>query len=115
MLLWITKQIVISLLIIVLAHSIYMFLKTNLTTPKIRDLVNKPKADYDKIYENINLKGENEEIKNPNKTTIEEEKNMKSELQNYLKELSVNTKRKDISSANFTDNFSSQYQNIETL
>ena len=27
------------------------FFKTNLTTPKIKDLIVKPKQEYDKIYE----------------------------------------------------------------
>ena len=108
MLLWITKQIIISLLIIVLAHSIYMFLKTNLTTPKIRDLVNKPQKQYEKIYE----KTETKEINNSNQ---EEEINMKNELQNYLKELSDTTKRKNVISGDFNSNFSPQFQNIQSM
>ena len=108
MLLWITKQIIISLLIIVLAHSIYMFLKTNLTTPKIRDLINKPQKQYEKIYE----KTETKEINNSNP---EEEINMKNELQNYLKELSDKTKRKNVISGDFNSNFSPQFQNIQSM
>ena len=108
MLVWITKQIIISLLIIVLAHSIYMFLKTNLTTPKIRDLVNKPQKQYEKIYEKADLKP----LNNSNK---EEEANMKNELQNYLKELSDTTKRKNVISGDFNSNFSPQFQNIESM
>tara|TARA_Y100000389_G_C17236670_1_gene400928 strand:- start:246 stop:572 length:327 start_codon:yes stop_codon:yes gene_type:complete len=108
MLLWITKQIIISLLIIVLAHSIYMFLKTNLTTPKIRDLVNKPQKQYEKIYE----KTETKKINNSNQ---EEEINMKNELQNYLKELSDTTKRKNVISGDFNSNFSPQFQNIQSM
>ena len=50
MLLWIFQQIVISLVVIVLIHSIYKFLQNNLTTPKIRDLVNKPTKRYEEIY-----------------------------------------------------------------
>ena len=109
MLVWITKQIIISLLIIVLAHSIYMFLKTNLTTPKIRDLVNKPQKQYEKIYEKANTKS----LNNSNKE--EDEINMKNELQNYLKELSDTNKRKNVISGDFNSNFSPQFQNIETM
>ncbi len=108
MLVWITKQIIISLLIIVLAHSIYMFLKTNLTTPKIRDLVNKPQKQYEKIYE----KTETNKLNNSNK---EEEINMKNELQNYLKELSDTTKRKNVISGDFNSNFSPQFENIQSM
>ena len=111
MLLWITKQIIISLLIIVLAHSIYMFLKTNLTTPKIRDLVNKPQKQYEKIYE----KTETKELNNANISNKEEEMNMKNELQNYLKELSDTTKRKNVISGDFNSNFSPQFQNIQSM
>ncbi len=50
MLLWIFQQIVISLVVIVLIHSIYRFLQNNLTTPKVRDLVNKPTNIYEAIY-----------------------------------------------------------------
>ncbi len=50
MLLWVFQQIVISLVVIVLIHSIYKFLQNNLTTPKIRDLVNKPTKRYEEIY-----------------------------------------------------------------
>lgn len=108
MLIWITKQIIISLLIIVLAHSIYMFLKTNLTTPKIRDLINKPQKQYEKIYEKVDLKP-------LNNSTKEDEVNMKNELQNYLKELSDKNKRKNVLSGDFNSNFSPQFQNIESM
>ena len=52
MLLWIFQQIVISLVVIALVHSIYTFLQNNLTTPKVRDLVNKPTKRYDPELKN---------------------------------------------------------------
>ena len=45
--------IIISLLIIYVIHYLYEFFKTNLTTPKIKDLIVKPKQEYEKIYELI--------------------------------------------------------------
>ena len=56
MLLWIFQQIVISLVVIVLIHSIYRFLQNNLTTPKVRDLVNKPTKRYEEIYKTFESK-----------------------------------------------------------
>jgi DNA-binding transcriptional regulator GbsR (MarR family) len=66
-----------SFLIIFILHNLYIFFKDNLTTPKIRDLVDKPSNEYKKIYEKIN----NKENQNNN------EKNMKDELKKYMKNL----------------------------
>ncbi len=79
MLLWLAQQVIISLIVIVLAHSIYTFLKNNLTTPKIRDMVKRPAQQYKEIYETMHKSKE----QNANPAS------MKSELQNYLKELST--------------------------
>jgi hypothetical protein len=45
------KAICISLLLIVLIHYLYFFLKDTLTVPKIKDLVNKPAKRYDEMFE----------------------------------------------------------------
>ena len=79
MLFWLAQQIIISLIVIVLAHSIYTFLKNNLTTPKIRDMVKRPAQQYKEIYET--MQKSKDDKTNP--------ASMKSELQNYLKELST--------------------------
>lgn len=117
MLFWIFQQIVISLVVIVLIHSIYKFLQNNLTTPKIRDLVEKPTKQYQEIYDTF--KSEN----TPNK--VEEKNNslMKSELQNYLKELSSNhdnnkpnpVVNKEPEAMSFSDNFTSSYESVQTI
>ena len=39
MLLWIVQQIIISVVLIVTVHYIYIFFKNNLTVPKTKDLV----------------------------------------------------------------------------
>lgn len=84
MLIWTIQQIILSLLIIVLAHYIYSFFKNNLTTPKIRDMVNVPTKQYKNIYTTSeNYKEENE----PNAKNSENTQNMKKELQSYLTEL----------------------------
>ena len=122
MLTWIFQQIIISLVVIILIHSIYKFLQLNLTTPKVRDLVNKPTKQYEEIYNTFkNAKKKDEQNNNSS---------MKSELQNYLKELSVNQETNiksinnndnneklpqsmgELQSGTFSDNFSPAYQTL---
>ena len=120
MLLWIFQQIVISLVVIVLIHSIYRFLQNNLTTPKVRDLVNKPTKKYEEIYKTFETEDPN---KSPEEDLKRSDSSMKNELQNYLKELSQNTaivptiassKENNIPEAimSFSDNFTNSYQTI---
>tara|TARA_Y100000588_G_C14184136_1_gene895078 strand:+ start:91 stop:429 length:339 start_codon:yes stop_codon:yes gene_type:complete len=81
----VTKTAVISLILIILVHSLYNFLKTNLTIPKIKDLVNKPDIRYKEIFNKIQKKNNNgcNPIAN-NKN----DNNMKNELKKYIKSLS---------------------------
>ena len=71
---------ILSIILITLVHYIYIFLKENLTTPKIKDLVNKPMEQYNDIYNDLEHVQENNNV------------DMKGELQNYLKTLSVGEK-----------------------
>lgn len=75
MLFWIIQQTIISIVLIISVHYIYIFFKNNLTIPKTKDLVNKPAEQYKKIYSSLNA----------NKPDTKE---MKNELKNYLKNLS---------------------------
>jgi hypothetical protein len=79
MLFWISQQIIISVILIILVHSIYKFLQNNLTTPKVKDMVSNNK--YRDIYKTINT---DEGVNNCVNTA-----SMKNELQSYLKELST--------------------------
>ncbi len=79
MIFWILQRIIISLVLILCAHYIFIFLKTNLTTPKTRDLVNQPREQYKEMYEKIN---NNEKYEPP-----KDDNSMKNELKNYLKNL----------------------------
>ena len=54
MLFWIIRQTIISIVLIISVHYIYLFFKNNLTVPKTKDLVNKPTEQYKKIYNSIN-------------------------------------------------------------
>lgn len=107
----------ISIIIIIIIHNIFLFFQNNLTSPKVKDFVNKPNERYKEIYniiDNANVKTQNidksvNEINNNNKNTtnidnipniipanninenlIIENKNdnsMKSELKNFLNSL----------------------------
>jgi len=122
MLLWIFQQIVISLVVIVLIHSIYRFLQNNLTTPKVRDLVNKPTKRYEEIYKTFE-KQEMQEDGSVKEDHIKTSSTaMKNELQNYLKDLSLQpdtiqkppkTQTGNIPEAmSFSDNFTNSYQTL---
>lgn len=81
---------------IVIVHYIYIFLKDNLTQPKIKDLVNKPKMKYKEIYKYV----ENNDL---NKSTTK----MKTELQDYLKEISKKTPTAPVNNNLFNNNYES--------
>lgn len=108
MLFFIIKQTLISIILILVMHYIYDYFKNNLTTPKVKDLVNKPKEQYREIYESIkiNAKKEVDEKK-------EDDTNMKSELKKYLKELSktqnVPSAINEFSSNSYQNNYVSSY------
>ena len=109
---WIIKVTMISLLLIFLLHYLYSFFKTTLTSPKLKDLVNKPQEKYNTIYNSLKNAGDggvqnlgddtnnnSESINNSNSS------NMKDELKKYLKELNV--------SSNNSNSSSSSSSNIE--
>jgi hypothetical protein len=100
---WIFKVAVVSFLFIFLLHYLYSFFKTTLTSPKIKDLVNKPMRRYDSIYDSLqssqgygyieDLEDVNtnmSKILNSNPLTTQNpvKQNMKDELKKYLSELS---------------------------
>tara|TARA_R110002020_G_scaffold69025_18_gene179972 strand:+ start:2823 stop:3194 length:372 start_codon:yes stop_codon:yes gene_type:complete len=99
MIFWILQRIIVSLILILCAHYIYIFLKTNLTTPKTRDLVNHPREKYKEMYEKINNVNDSTDTK----TT---DTQMKNELKNYLKDLKNTSSSND--NTNGSDNSSSQ-------
>jgi hypothetical protein len=97
MLFWVIQQTIISVVLIISVHYIYIFFKNNLTIPKTKDLINKPTEQYKKIYSSLTK-------------SKEDTKEMKSELKNYLKTLhssakektSIQTAEKIFSDGNFT-------------
>ena len=81
MLFWIIQQTIISVVLIISVHYIYIFFKNNLTIPKTKDLVNKPREQYKKIYSSL-------------KKDKDDSKEMKNELKNYLKTLTASKNKK---------------------
>ena len=87
--------IVISVLIIILTHYFFVFLKSNLTFPKLKDLLDNPRERYENMYKVID--NENKETirdgifeeNNSGTTSINDlpEQNMKNELKNFLNEM----------------------------
>ena len=95
-----------SIIFIVVVHSIYKFFKNNLTIPKTKDLVNKPSMEYEKIKNELNKFKKEEKLKKKNNNE------MKNELKNYLKELSDTKKNEEPISGGFDDKFSSPFKPI---
>lgn len=85
MLPWIIQMSIISLILIILVHYLFTFFMTNLTIPKVKDLVNKPQEQYEVLYNTMR-----EQPKPQNNSSDNE--SMKTELKNYLKELSDKNK-----------------------
>tara|TARA_A100001015_G_scaffold317332_1_gene434026 strand:+ start:1629 stop:1937 length:309 start_codon:yes stop_codon:yes gene_type:complete len=96
---WIIQISIISLIIIILIHYLFSFFKTNLTIPKVKDLVNKPKEQYEELYKTIQEKP---------KPSINNE-TMKVELKNYLKEISSESNKQDVLSSNTYDSNNNYY------
>ena len=85
-------SIIISLIIIIILHNLFIFFKNNLTAPKIKDFVEKPSKDYEDIYKIIN----NENIDNNSTTNLENLpiKKVKFQESNYNDDLNL-IKNKD--------------------
>ena len=56
MVFWLIKTSILSLIVIAIIHYLFIFFKTNLTQPKIKDLLHHPKQEYEEILNIINNK-----------------------------------------------------------
>jgi len=107
MIFWITKQIILSIILIAVIHYIYTFFKNNLTIPQVKDLINKPQKQYDEIYKTIkseNKSGENQDMK-------DELKKYLAEIQQQQQEPNTKEEIKAIGGT-FDNNFSDAYQRL---
>jgi hypothetical protein len=68
---------ILSLFIVILIHHIIIYLKNNLTTPKIIDCVNKPKKEYENIKQIL------QDIKEPKEDVIDLDI-MREELKSHI-------------------------------
>ena len=100
MLSWIIQMTIISIILIFLVYNLINFLKSTLTVPKIKDLINSPVQKYENIYntiknnsnQNLNINPLPTSLPNSSDYTLidllpkeEENINMKNELKNFLK------------------------------
>jgi len=81
---------IISLILIMLAHHLYFFLKDTLTVPKVKDLVHQPSKSYKEIEETLASKqvitNMNEELSSGKIDKTE----MKNELKQFFNDLTQN-------------------------
>lgn len=91
MVVYLLKFSVISLILIILVHYLYIYFTSLLTTPKVKDLVLVPTKKYDELYELIKkeditkLPSDPELSSNSSKSMpIPSPLDMKAELKNYL-------------------------------
>lgn len=73
----IVKTSILSLLAISVLHYLYIYFKSTLTTPKVKDHVYIPASQYLELYKSME-----------NNTTSNETNDMKDELKEYLQQLS---------------------------
>ena len=96
MLFWTIQVTLISIILIFLINHLLVFFKTNLTTPKIKDLVNAPTQKYDAIFNAMNFNAMNTSSANSvniNNISLEEllppiqpdPVDMKNELKQFMK------------------------------
>ena len=96
MLFWTIQVTFISIILIFLVHHLLVFFKTNLTTPKVKDLVNAPTQKYDAIFNAMNFNAMNTSSANSvniNNISLEEllppiqpdPVDMKNELKQFMK------------------------------
>jgi len=112
---WIIKITIISFILIILIHHLYIFFMKNLTIPKVKDLVNKPQQHYDDLYNSIKqqsitpssstiLNATTNSNTKSNLNISNDNINMKNELKNYLKELSEKNVNKNVDTNNNNNN-----------
>ncbi len=89
MIAWILQISIISFLFIFLVHHLITFLKSTLTIPKIKDLVDSPSQKYKNIYaqlsNNNNNNHTNNNTNNQKEEPIKVESSMKQDLKSFLK------------------------------
>ena len=84
---------IVSFIIIYIAHYLYEYFKTNLTTPKIKDLINRPKMEYTAMYDIINSNNNHDNHNHNNHNNMDNNEyninsnEIKDELNNFFNDL----------------------------
>jgi hypothetical protein len=102
-----------SFIFIFVLHYLYNFFKNNLTTPQVKDLVNKPRELYTEIYKDLNDKNSHFREKDDiyNKEINNNDKNhMKEELKSYLKQIKKSNTNNDNNDVNITQNSNNELE-----
>ena len=86
------KFVILSIIIIVVMHSLYSFLVKNLTVPRVKDLVHKPQTQYESILRSLTDNDERNQGKtyenNADDNALSTNQiDMKNELKNYIRDL----------------------------
>ena len=103
MILWSIKILILSIILIFVSHNLFGFFKDTLTTPKVKDLVNKPQQQYNDILNTIkkynnntkqsvsksvnNVNTANNVTQNSKQQTMIDKTQMKDELKHFLNEI----------------------------
>ena len=129
MLFWTLQITIISIILIFLVHPLIVFFKSNLTVPKVKDLVNAPVQKYDDIFRTISSNASScssntssssyidsllpKQNSNSEPKFVPNVASMKDELKNFLKtkiktdsETSGTTNIASLDSFNGSSNFS---------
>ena len=77
MIVWTIKAVILSLILIGTLHYIYNYAVDTFTTPSVKDMVDRPRKEYEDIMRTVN--------KVPEKQ-VKPENDMKSQLQSFLQE-----------------------------
>ena len=107
------KWVIISLILIMLVHHLFTFLKNTLTVPKVKDMVYKPSQLYKEIdntlelskSNNINESSDNLQKDIPDKIDTNE---MKNELKMFFNELNKTKQNPQDLQQPFSQSFSQQ-------
>jgi hypothetical protein len=86
MIAWVIQISIISFLFIFLVHHLITFLKSTLTIPKIKDLVDSPSEKYKNIYAQLSNNTNKFQTKEKEKESVPmQESSMKRDLKSFLK------------------------------
>lgn len=101
MIAWTFQIIIGSFLFIFLVHHLIGFLKSTLTIPKIKDLVDSPSEKYKHIYAQISNKGSPQQQQQQASLEPVKDNSMKQDLKSFLKK-QLNANQADAASDIFS-------------